>query len=298
MARRIRLPFIVDVVLVSDPAEIRALNEVPSIDRNFVARGPLINRLIVARIRRWFEIAGQLLPSLTPRGDLLRAERQRQLAAKLDSTGCPSHWTNEQIAGLVSYVRGKGSAEGASITIQQILGNLFDPGYRADIDTWKAAQMIDRFRDGFSLVQLLWLLTGQLARSRSLLVERANNDRWCMHGTAIGIHGIVQALARMRELRAAPTAASFGNDAVLGQCLAPPRQVPRTVEAPFATPLVGDELRRGGLLLLQLAAAGRQAPGPEPVFMHGHWNACPAGGFVSGLLLTVWRRSFQEAGDA
>jgi hypothetical protein len=39
MAQRIRLPFIVDVVLVSDPAEIRAVNEAQAIDRNFVRRG-------------------------------------------------------------------------------------------------------------------------------------------------------------------------------------------------------------------------------------------------------------------
>ena len=298
MARRIRLPFIVDVVLVSDPAEIRALNEAPAVDRNFIPRGPLINLLIVARIRRWFEIAGQLLPSLTPRRDHLRAERQRQLLAKLGPLEGPPPWTDAQIAALASYLRGQGSAEDAAIMTQQMVGNLFGPDYRADLATWKAAEMIDRFRDGFSLIQIVWQITGQLARSKALLVERANDDRWCMHGTAIGIHGIVQALARMRELRAGQTAASLSDDAVLGQCLAPPRQVPRTVEAPFATPLVDDDLRPGGLLFLQLASAGTQAPGPEAVFMHGHWNACPARTFVTGLLLAVWRRSFQEAGDA
>ena len=67
MARHIRVPGIVDVVLVSDPAEIRAFNDALSVDRNFIPRGPLINRLIVGRIRRWFAIMGQLLPSLMPR---------------------------------------------------------------------------------------------------------------------------------------------------------------------------------------------------------------------------------------
>ena len=59
MARHIRVPGIVDVVLVSDPAEIRALNDHAKIDRNFIPRGPLINRLIDGRIRHWFEIMGQ-----------------------------------------------------------------------------------------------------------------------------------------------------------------------------------------------------------------------------------------------
>ena len=296
MARRIHLPLIVDVVLVSDPAEIRAVNEARAVDRNFIRRGPLINQLLVARIRRWFEIMGQLLPSLTPRGDHVRAERQSELAAKLDPSAGATLWTDAQIAPLASYVRGGGSADDACVMTQQIVGNLFDPLYRADRATWNAARMIDRFREGFSPVQIVWQLTGQLARARALLVDRANKDRWCMHGTAIGVHGIVQALARMRELRAAQTAASLCDDAVLCQCLAPPRQVPRTVETPFETPIVDRGLRAGAILFLRLTAAGTQAPDPEMVFMHGHWNACPARAFVTGLLLTVWRRSFQEAG--
>ena len=50
MARHIRLAGIVDLILVSEPTEIRAFNEEPRIDRNFIPRGPLINRLILARI--------------------------------------------------------------------------------------------------------------------------------------------------------------------------------------------------------------------------------------------------------
>ena len=93
MARHIRVPGIVDVVLVSDPAEIRAFNDALSVDRNFIPRGPLINRLIVGRIRRWFEIMGQLLPSLMPRSDQVRADRQQKLAAALDPAGGATLWT-------------------------------------------------------------------------------------------------------------------------------------------------------------------------------------------------------------
>jgi len=85
VARHLRVPGIVDVVLVSNPAEIRTLNDHPKIDRNFIPLGPMMNRFIVGRIRRWFEIMGQLLPSLTPRDDRVRVDRQQQLAAALDS---------------------------------------------------------------------------------------------------------------------------------------------------------------------------------------------------------------------
>ena len=291
MARHIRVPGIVDVVLVSDPAEIRTLDDEPRIDRNFIPRGPMINRLIVGRIRRWFEIMGQLLPSLLPRGDQVRADRQQQLAAALDPSHGATLWTAAQIDALAAYVNGGSDDDSASITTQQMIGCLFDPLYRADRATWKAAQLIDKFRDGFSPVQIVWEITGKLRRARDLLVRRAKDDRWAMHGTAIGVHGVVQALAQMRQLRASPAAKSLTEDAVIWQCLAPPEQVPRTVEAPLVSPLVCGSMSAGTVLLLQLEAAGPQAPDAEMVFMRGHWNACPARAFVIALLQTVWRRS-------
>jgi hypothetical protein len=294
MARHIRVPGLVDVVLVSDPAEIRALNDHPKIDRNFIPRGPLINRLIVGRIRRWFEVMGQFLPSLQPHGDHVRAERQQQLAASLSPTNAAKLWSDAELDVLAAYVRGGGDDDAAGILIQQIVGRLFDPLYRADTATWKAAKMIDQFRDGFSPVQIVWQLTGKLRRARNLLVERAKDDRWAMHGTAIGVHGIVQALIRMRQLRASAPAKSLGDDAVLWRCLAPPKQVPRTVEAALETPLVSEQLSAGTVVMLQLAAAGLQAPDAEMVFMRGHWNACPARAFATELLLEVWRHGLQE----
>jgi hypothetical protein len=294
MARHIRVPGIVDVVLVSDPAEIRDFNDQPRVDRNFIARGPLVNRLITGRIRRWFEIMGQLLPSLMPRSDLVRADHQQKLAAALNPAAGATLWTDAQITALAAYVCGGSSDDAASIMTQQIVGNLFDPLYRADRATWSAAKLIDQFRDGFSPIQIVWELTGKLRRARDLLVERDKDDRWTMHGTAIGVHGIVQALARMQQLRALPTATSLSDDAVLGQCLAPPKQVPRTVEALFATPLVKDPLAAGTIVMLQLEAAKPKVPDAEMTFMRGHWNACPARDFVTALLQTVWRRSLQE----
>ncbi|MGA7385245.1 MAG: hypothetical protein WBW81_11320, partial [Methylocella sp.] len=213
MAQRIRVPGLVDLVLVADPAEIRALNEEPRLDRRFLPRGPLVNRLIAGRIRRWFQIKGQPLPSLAARGDPVRAERQRELAIALDPASGRALWSEQQLDKLASFVRGVGTYDGAAITVQEIAGRLFDPLYAADPKSWKAATLIDRFRKGFSPVQIIWQITGRLRRARALLVERAKQNRWTMHGTAIGVHGIVQALERMRQLRALPDATSLGGAA-------------------------------------------------------------------------------------
>jgi hypothetical protein len=242
MAQRIRVPGLVDLVLVADPSEIRALNEEPRLDRRFLPRGPLVNRLIAGRIRRWFQIKGQPLPSLAARGDPVRAERQRELAIALDPASGRALWSEQQLDKLASFVRGVGTHDGAAITVQEIAGRLFDPLYAADPESWRAATLIDRFREGFSPVQVIWQITGRLRRARALLVERADQNRWAMHATAIGVHGIVASLERMRQLRALPDATSLGDDAVLGRCLAPPKQVPRTVEASLASPFVAGKM--------------------------------------------------------
>jgi hypothetical protein len=291
VARRIRVPGLVDIVLVTEPVEIRALDDEPKVDRNFTPHGPLINRLITRRIRRWFHINDQRLPSLVPRSDAVRAEQQQKLFNALPPACGRPVCSDPQLERLALFVTGKASRDDAAITVQEIVGQAFSPDYTADKKSWKASALIDRFREGFSLREILWRVTGRLQRSRRLLIDRARQDRWTMHGTAIGMHGILQALDRMRALRAAPDAASLGEDAVLARCLAPPRQVPRMAEAMLATAVTPKRLRPGTLVMLRLREAGPRAPGPGTVFMHGHWNACPAQAFVTELVRAVWRRS-------
>jgi hypothetical protein len=291
VARRIRVPGLVDIVLVTEPEELRALDDDPKVDRNFAARGPLINRLITRRIRRWFHVNDQRLPSLVPRDDVVRAERQRQLFESLPPAGGRPVASAAQLDQLAAFVRGTSARDEAAVTVQEIVGRAFSPDYTADQNSWKASELIDRFRDGFSLREIFWRITGRLRRSRQLLIDRAQQDRWTMHGTAIGMHGVIQALDRMRDLRAAPDAASLGEDEVLARCLAPPRQVPRAVETMLATPAAAKNLQPGTLVMLRLRDAGPRAPRPETVFMHGHWNACPAQAFVTELVRAVWRRS-------
>ncbi|MEZ5787077.1 MAG: hypothetical protein R3D62_11565 [Xanthobacteraceae bacterium] len=292
MVRRIRIPGLIDLVLVDDPSDIRALDDNPRIDRNFIRRGPLLNRLIVGRLRRWFEIAGAMLPSFLPRVDGERVERRNALADRLTPTN-ERLWSEAQLDRLSGFVRGQGSREDAAVIVQEIVGRLFFPDYVADRTSWEAAETIDEQSAGVSLSQLLRLVTGRAHKARKLLVERARNDRWAMHGTAIGGHGIVHALERMRILRSNAEAAALGDDAVLARCLRPPRQVPRTVETTLSHPSTG-ELRPGAMILLRLERAWPAAPDAEMIFMRGHWNACPAAAFVAALVLAVWRRSAED----
>jgi hypothetical protein len=291
MARRIRMHGLADIVAVSDPADIREITDQPGIDRNFVSRGPLMNRMAIGKIRRWFRFPTDFLPVLSRRDDPIRAKRTAEIAQQLEPASGRHFWDENQIKILSGYVRGDVVELDANIVMQQIVGCQFNRSYRADADTWKAAEMIDQFRGGFSLVQIWWRLSGKLQRAFDLLFERAGKDRWCMHGTAIGIHGIVQAIARLREFRADPQLAALSADEVVWKCLLPPKAAPRTVEAKLQTMLDDAPLVEGTVIMLQLEAAAIKEPGPEMVFMEGHWNACPAQSFIVTLIKDIWVRS-------
>ena len=85
VARRYRIPGLIDLTFVSDPEEIRTLAADPALDRRFERRGPLVNRLVAGRIRRWFQVDGRPIPPLSPRGDADRAARQKCLAGAASS---------------------------------------------------------------------------------------------------------------------------------------------------------------------------------------------------------------------
>lgn len=299
MARRIRIPWLVDLTLVDQPAEVRSLAVVPELDRDFAARGPLVNRLITGRIRRWFRVNGRPLPALAPRGDRLRAQRQESLEVELRPDDTTRLWTHAQLAPLADYVAGQAARDVAGIMVQEIVGRRFDPGYCADAESWAAAVTIDAYRDGgvrHLVRDLWWAASGRLHEAHTLLARRAGDDRHALHGTAIGVHGIVAALERMRTLRASSSAESIDAATAVARCLRAPRRVPRSVETVLPTPFTRAPLRPGGLVMLELASAGERAPDPDIVFMTGRWSACPARDFVPALLRAAWEAAAAQGG--
>jgi hypothetical protein len=112
-----------------------------------------------------------------------------------------------------------------------------------------------------------------------------------MHGTAIGVHGIMKALERMQALRARPESGSIDEFVAVSRCLHPPRRVPRTVEALVTTSATARPLPPGAMVMLNLEEAGPHAPDPDITFMHGHWSFCPAEAFIPALLRAVWREA-------
>ena len=286
---RLHIPALIDLMRISDPALIADLAEDRRLDRQYVSRGPLLNRILTGRIRKVLSLDGKPLPSVAPRGTERPTPAQRALEARLTQLAAGIDASDPSVQALARYVRGEGSPDGAGPLAQEAVGRLFAPDYKSDARSWAAAQVIDQAPRTFNLFLLLrWSLTGAVAKAKRLLAEKVGNDPSGVHGTGVAVHNFPPAFSRMRALYAEPSArARLTPEAAAAQCLVAPQQVMR--QPTRGGESLAGEFGDSTLILLQLNAANDRAPSPEMAFMTGTWAQCPAHAWVPALLAAVWR---------
>lgn len=287
MARKIRIPALMDLLIVKEPGAIVALSEDPRLDRDFKARGPLLNRLLARRIRRVLQVDGTPLPALAPRGAERPSQGQRDLEAQLNDARC----SEAHLRTLAEYVRGRPGERDLGPLVQEVLGCLFRPGYAADAESWRAARLLDKAaRSNNPLRHLVWRLSGRVRKARRTLVERAGGDPAAVHTTAVAVHNIVRAFERMSDLAARPGALRWlGPGEAASRCLAAPNSVLRQATGGGTT--VAGSFRPGTLVVFSLEAARARTLRRDLTFMTGSWSRCPAHAWVPRLLATVWERA-------
>src|SRR5262245_1256126 len=297
MGRSLRIPGLVDLIRVDAGSDIRVLADDGRLDRRFERCGPLINRLLVRRLRGVLQVDGAPLPSVAPRGDAQRAQEQEALTRRLDPAGRRPLWDEETILGLVGAIRGTAGAPALGPATQHAVGRLFVADYRSSSKSWAAAVTLNTAVQTRNPLRSMFLnLSGRLGRARALLAELVGGDRAGVHATGIAVHNLVRGLERMRELWSEPRRrVRSAADAVVAQCLFAPPSVARQATMPGAT--VAGAVRPGTLVMLQLDAARERQPGPDVEFMVGSWAHCPAAAFVPALLRVVWERAVAEEAD-
>jgi hypothetical protein len=286
---RLRIPALVDLIRVSDPELIVDLADDARLDREYVSRGPLLNRIVTGRIRKVLSLNGKPLPSVAPRGLKRPTPAQGALEARLTQMATKLDASDPSIQALARYVRGEGPVSAAGPLAQEAVGRLFALDFTSDAESWAAAQVLDQAPRTFNLfLLLLWSLTGAVAKAKRLLSEKVGQDPSGVHGVGVAVHNFPPAFSHMRALYADPSARSrLTPEAAAAQCLVAPQQVVRQPTA-AGDSLAGD-FGDGTLILLQLNAANARAPSPKMAFMTQTWARCPAHAWVPALLAAVWR---------
>ena len=209
---------------VSDPELIADLAEDRRLDRQYVTRGPLLNRILTGRIRKVLSLDGKPLPSVAPRGSERPTSAQAALEARLTQLAAGLDGSDPSVQALARYVRGEGPPDAAGPLAQQAVGRLFAPDYASDAQSWDAAQVLDQAPRTFNPFLLIrWGLTGAVAKaqapargkSRPRPLRRPRQRRRRAQFPA--------AFSRMRALYADPSArARLTPEAAAAQCLVAP----------------------------------------------------------------------------
>ncbi len=293
--KRTYFPGITDVVVVTDPAEIRTVSNESRFDRDFAGHFPIRNWQRIRKMLRIFSVNGRLFPTMLPRTDPVRAAAQDELWARLNSKADEVKSGPAELEPLAEWVRGIGTAEQIGLLVQQSVGRLFVETFTATDESWAAACLVLEAASSSSLLKMLgWRISGKLERAKTLLASMVNGDLSATNGISVALHHIVDGLHKMRQLAADPTLrSSMTTDAAVNECLFAPNSAVR--QAKTSGEIGGCPFRRGSLFILGLGSASKGAANRDLVFLSQSWSRCPAEKWVPALLEGVWTRVLAAA---
>ena len=175
--KRTYFPGITDIVVVTDPAEIRTISNNSRFDRDFIGHGPVRNVQRLRKMLRIFSLNGRLFPTMLPRTNPSRAAAQDELWSRLNVKADEVKHGPAQLEPLAEWVRGIGTAEKLGLLVQQSVGRLFVETFTATEESWAAACMVLEAASSSSVTKMLgWRISGRLERAKTLLASMVNGD--------------------------------------------------------------------------------------------------------------------------
>jgi hypothetical protein len=223
--KRTYFPGIADIVVVTDPAEIRTISNDSRFDRDFIGHGPVRNVQLLRKMLRVFSLNGRLFPTILPRTNPGRAAAQEELWSRLNVKADELKHGPAQLEPLAEWVRGIGTAEKLDLLVQQSIGRLFVETFTATKESLAAAHMVLEAASSSNVLKILgWCISGRLERAKMLLASMVNGDLAGVIATIAARQLIVDGLHKMRQLAAGPALrSSIMTDAAVDECLfAPP----------------------------------------------------------------------------
>jgi hypothetical protein len=288
---RLTIPGLLDVLLVSEPAQMAFLDGHAALERQLDPKASPLHRFVATRLLEQLAFGDQVLPVFRARKDRDRGLRQQALSERLDRTrGQPGAERDE----LARYVSGAPSAEPIGVLVQRWCGRLFSPRYQSSAASYEAGRRIARFPSSGPWRSLASRLSGRLARDKQLVSARAEGDPHCIHATSIGTENIVRSLEKMRKAAQHPAHKHAAPDDILRSCLVAPPAVLRSVRAEVSAPFLGRPLTTRTLVIFLVARAYARSGDLDVAFLSGSWSAGPARGVVPEMLRAVWHAAHHD----
>jgi hypothetical protein len=287
--KRTYFPGITDIVVVTDPAEIRTISNDSRFDRDFIVRGPVRNVQLLRKILRIFSLNGRLFAIILPRTNPSRAAAQEELSSRLNVKADEVKYGPAELEPLAEWVRGIGTEEKVDLLVQQSIGRLFVETFTATEESLAAAHMVLEAVSSSNVLKMMgWRISGRLERAKTLLASMVNGDLTGVNALITARQLIVDGLHKMRQLAADPALRSSITTDAADQCLIAPTNVVR--QAKTSGEVSRCPFRKGSLFILELGSASKRAANRDLVFLSQSWSHCPAEKWVRALLEGVWTR--------
>lgn len=288
---RVSIPGLLDVLLVSDPVQIRWLNRSPDVSRRLDPDASPLHRFVVSRLAGDLGFHGATLPVFRARGDAARAERQAELEAQFNAS---PHTASPERDAIASYIAGVGTEE-IGRQVQQWCGRLFFDEYRASDSSYEAGNRLAGWASAPPWRTWFDRWSGRLSRAKFEVECAANGDLACVHGTSIGMENVARTVRAMRELdKQIPRSA----EQMLRECLHAPPAILRGCERELRAPFLGKPLTPRTLIVFLLARAVETSGELDVAFLADEWSRCPAHRAIRALLGSVWDAKRGHAHDS
>src|SRR5450432_1418833 len=257
--KRTYFPGITDVVVVTDPAEIRTISNDARFDRDFIPHGPVLNVQRLRKMLRILSLNGRRFPPLLPRTDPSRAAAQDELWSRFNVKADGVKHGPAELEPLAEWVRGIGTTGKLDLLVQQSIGRLFVETFTATEESLAAARMVYEAAGSSNVLKMLgWRISGKLERAKTLLASMVNGDLAGVVGMINGRQLIVDGLQKMRQLAADPALrSSTTTDAAVDECLFSPLTVLR--QAKTSGEVGGCPFKKGSLFILGLRSSSKGA---------------------------------------
>jgi hypothetical protein len=291
---------IIDIVVVTDPAEIRTISNDSRFDRDFIGHGPVRNVQRLRKMLRIFSLNGRLFPTMLPRTNPSRAAAQDELWSRLNVKADEVKHGPAQLEPLAEWVRGIGTAEKLGLLVQQSIGRLFVETFTATEESLAAASMVLEAASSSNVLKMLgWRISGRLERAKTLLASMVNGDLAAVTALIAARQLIVDGLHKMRQLAADPALrSSITTDAAVDECLFAPAAVVRQAKPPARSAVVHLEEARSSSLGWEARAKAQRivtssssvrvgAAAPPKSGCLRYWKAC---GRVSQLRCMILKK--------
>ena len=160
--KRTYFPGIVDIAVVTNPAEIRTISNDSRFDRDFIGHGPVRNVLRLRKMLRIFSLNGRRFPTMLPRTNPSRAAAQDELWSRLSVKADEVKHGPAELEPLAEWVRGIGTAEKLDLLVQRSIGRLFVETFTATEGSLAAAHVVLEAASSSNVLKMLgWRISGR-----------------------------------------------------------------------------------------------------------------------------------------